>query len=224
MRCEELEAAKQKAINLRYRRPALSSLGWERLNMELSEIEEDCDSVAWAARDGESLLDALDGNEDEAYEFQMAFADLSGRAQQLRDALEENPDMEDYYDDCTVALIGNTYDVVGFDSYEEDYFSLTRYEADLGTTEAGRRVSRWTKAEMIAHIGQCVGTMLAFFDLRQQYENLKATMDIIKGENVSVLQTVSQIEDEYEKACDDWRDCGTFDKLLKSLPDRAWIE
>lgn len=196
MRCDELEAAKQKAINLRYRRPALSSLGWERLNMDLSEIEEDCDSVAWAARDDESLLDAL----------------------------EENPDMEDYYDDCTVALIGNTYDVVGFDSYEEDYFSLTRYEADLGTTEAGRRVSRWTKAEMIAHIGQCVGTMLAFFDLRQQYENLKATMDIIKGENVSVLQTVSQIEDEYEKACDDWRDRGTFNKLLESLPDRAWIE
>lgn len=65
-------------------------------------------------------------------------------------------------DDCTVALIGNRYNTLGYDSEEEDYFSLTGYEQELAQTEAGKRLMRMTKAEMISTIGQCFGITLAF--------------------------------------------------------------
>ena len=49
----------------------------------------------------------------------------------------------------------------------------------MAQTEAGKRLMRRTKADMIATIGQCLGILLAFFDLRQQYDYLKATFDIL---------------------------------------------
>ena len=132
------------------------------------------------------------------------------------------------FDDCTVALIGNCYEVLGFDTLEEDYCSLTRYEEELATTEAGKRLMRKTKAEMIASIGQALGTLLAFLDLRERYDYLKATIDILRDENHSILQAVKQIEEAYEKAMaspytwsNDWR---AFDRLTDLLPDRMWIE
>ena len=39
---------------------------------------------------------------------------------------------------------------------------------------------RLTKPEMIATIGQCVGVLLAFYDLRHQYDYLKAAMDVLR--------------------------------------------
>lgn len=212
---------------LRYKRPALQSMGWDQIMAELEEITEACDDVSYYIGDTDALLEAFDGDDEEAYEFRFAFSDLSAKCVQLSDAMYEWEARDDF-DDCTVALIGNRYDVVGFDSLEEDYYSLTRYEEELATTEAGKRLMRKTKAEMIASIGQAIGTLLAFLDLRERYDYLKATMDILRDENHSILQAVKQIEEAYEKAMEhpcswnkDWR---AFDRLTEMLPDRMWIE
>lgn len=219
--------ALQKARNLRYKKPALASLGWNALIDELYEIQEACSDVHWYFEDdGDNILAAMDGDEEEVFEFKMAFSDLESKVDLLMEAIDENSP-EEYFDDCTVALIGNRYDVVGFDSYEEDYFSLCRYEADLGTKEAGNRISRWTKAEMISRIGHCIGIEIAFLDLRQQYDYLKATMDILRGENMSILKIVKEIEDAYERA-EENNFCGIcdneFERLIKNIPDRLFIE
>lgn len=217
---------------LRYKRPALASMGWEHIQYELDEISAACDDVRWFI-DGDggfdSLVNALDGEEDEAFEFKIAFSDLSARCELLGDALRESCIDVEQYDDCTVALIGNRYNMVGYDADEEDYFSLVSYEQELATTEAGKRLMRLTKAEMVSTIGQCVGAMLAFYDLRQQYDYLKATMDILRNENTSMLKTIKEIEAAYETAAeDDFREYGkptrTFDHLISALPDRAWLE
>ena len=102
-----------------------------------------------------------------------------------------NQYFEDFYrefDDATVALIGNRYNLVGYDSEEEDYFSLTSYEEGLAQTEAGKRLCRLTKTEMLSRIGWAFGLMLAFFDLRQKYDYLKATFDILRDENTSLAE------------------------------------
>lgn len=214
----------ERARNLRYKRAALDSIGWEDLTSELLDIEEACSDVRWYFdEDGDNLVAAMDGDEDEAYEFKMAFADLEASCEQLREIIGEEYGVEEYYNDCTVALIGNRYNVVGFDAVETDYFALCRYEADLAVTEAGKRVTRWTKTEMLAKIGQCMGIVMAFLDLRRSYDYLKATMDILRDQNASVLQTIKDIERAYDKmdADDDARD---FDRLCKSLPDRIWLE
>lgn len=219
---------------MRYKRPALASMGAHRITDELDAITEACDNVRYyieQAGSDETLLNALDGDEDAEWEFRMAFADLSAKAEYLQNSLYEQ-DFEDFYqdfDDATVALIGNRYNLVGFDSEDEDYSSLTSYEQGLAQTEAGKRLCRLTKAEMLSRIGWAFGVMLAFFDLRQQYDYLKATFDILRDENTSLLDTIRKIEKTYdEMEADDFREykdsTRRFDRLCAALPDRAWLE
>lgn len=219
---------------LRYKRPALASMGFEFLTTELDDIIEACSDVHYFTDDdNETLLNALDGDEDEAYEFKIAFADLEVKAEQLSNMLRDVYDFGDSYgrtfNDCTVALIGNRYRTVGFDMVEEDYFALTSYEQELAQTEAGKRLMRLTKAEMISTIGQCMGTLLAFYDLRQSYDYLKATFDILRDENTSLLRQIKEIEAAYDAADETgwyggYPEVKQFDGLLASLPERAWVE
>ncbi len=59
---------------LRYKRPALASLGYEALRQELWDISEACTDVHWfIERDDDTLLNALDGDEEAEWEFKMAF-------------------------------------------------------------------------------------------------------------------------------------------------------
>lgn len=211
---------------LRYKRPALASMGYEALISELYEIQEACSDVAYYFPQGDdTLLDALDGDEEDAFEFQMAFSELSAKVDRLVEVMCEIGDLQQY-DDCTVALIGNRYTLVGFDGYEEDYFQLAGYESHLAESEAGKRMMRHTKAEMLSIIGQSVGTLVAFLDIRQQYDYLKATIDILRGENQSMLQAIKRIEELYDRAqMDDWeRDSREFDALVAVLPEKMWIE
>lgn len=224
--------------NLRYKRPALASMGWTAIWDELDAISEACQDIHWFTdQDDETLLNALDGDEDEAWEFRMAFSSLEASADQLYEAINENfghwdwEEREREFNDCTVALIGNRYRLVGYDSDEEDYYSLTSYDSELAQSEAGKRLMRLTKKDMISTIGQCVGILVAFLDLRQQYDYLKATFDILRDENTSMLKQVKEIEQAYLDAVttDPYSREGKaarkrFDQLLDTLPARAWIE
>lgn len=219
----------ERTRRMRLKRPALASLGYEHMELELSEICEACSDVEYFVEDNDdTLLNALNGDEDAEYEFRMAFSDLSAKVDQLWSAIT-NWEIREEFDTCTVALIGNRYKVLGFDAEEEDYFSLCSYDQELAHTESGKKLMRHTKAEMISIIGQCLGIVISFLDLRQQYDYLKATMDILRDENTSLLQTIREIGAAYEAAEADgfysWYDsCKKFDRLLDSLPARVWLE
>lgn len=220
----------EKANAMRYKRPALASMGYEAMCQELWDIQEACSDVRWYMEQGdETLLNALGEDEEAEWEFRMAFGDLDGQVEQLLSALGEY-DIKEEYDDCTVALIGNRYNAVGYDGYEEDYYSLTGYEANLAQTEAGKRMMRHTKAEMLSIIGQCVGTLIAFLDLRQKYDYLKAAMDVLRNENTSLLKQIKEIDAAYGAAeaagfkCIWSPEVKRFDALLDAIPDRMWIE
>ena len=192
------ETKQEQARSLRYKRPALALMGWETITSELSEIQSACDDVSYSMS-ADSILDAFDGDEERAWEFQMAFADLSAKCEQLSNCLYDHDELSEYFDDCTVALIGNRYKSIG---------------------------CRWTKKDMLTNIGQCMGVLLAFYDLRQQYDYLKTELDILRGENAAVLQTIKEIEKAYDRQSDlmEWQDDPEFEKLLRLLPDRIWIE
>lgn len=212
---------------LRYKRPALRSMGWDTMHAEIAEIAEACEDVRWA--DEDALLAALDDDEEALWEFRMAFTDLCDKATTLSDALYEAGMTEQTYNDCTVALVGNRYRVVGFDSNEEDYMAMTSYEQGLAQTEAGKRLARLTKPEMLATIGQCVGIFVAYLDLRQSYDYLRATLDILRDESAAMLDVIRQIEAAYEAAeaegFDGWaRESKRYAALVAQLPDRIWIE
>ena len=223
---------------LRYKRPALASMGYEHIRSELWEIQEACENVQfYIEQDEDTLLSALDYDEEAEWEFKFAFAGLTAKVDQLIESISEQAHNfwgEDYsqlFDDCTVALLGNRYSLVGYDAIEEDYYALCGYDEQLATTEAGKRLMRRTKVEMIAIIGQCLGILMSFLDIRQEYDYLKATMDILKDENVSILKTIKAIDDGYDRMMDPmagWeanrRAEREFDRLLENLPQRLWVE
>lgn len=224
----------QRTRALRYKRPALASMGYEHIQSELEEIIAACDDVAWFAGDRDALTAALDGSDEEANEFMMACGDLSGKAGMLLEELYEvgewDPDgIARRYDDCTVALIGDRYETVGFDSYQEDYFHLTGYDTELAMSGAGKRLMRHTKDEMLSIIGQSVGILVAFLDVRQRYDYLQATLDVLRDGNGSVLQAVKDINAAYEKAeavrfSDYHKEAQEFERLLWAVPERMWVE
>lgn len=219
----------ERSRNMRYKKPALASMGYDAITAELDEINEVCSDIRWYMDDKDTLLMALDGDEEAEYEFRMAFSDLGVKAEQLSDTLYDG-DVRDYFDDCTVALIGNRYKAVGFDSQKEDYFALTSYEKELAYTESGKKLMRRTKQDMLSIIGQCVGVTLAFFDLRQSYDYLKATMDILRDKNTSLLDIIRDIDKAYEDADAvgfkfDWSpEVKQYETLISQLPDRMWLE
>ena len=228
----ELERRREKARNLRYKKSCLATMGALDVINELEEMCESCSDIVYIVEDQETL-DALIGDEDEAFEFRMLFSELSADADHLYNCIVDNygyyEEGQKEFDDCTVALIGNRYEVVGFDGYMEDYMAMTSYEQDLAKTEAGKRLMRHTKAEMLSIIGQSMGTLLAFYDLRQRYSSMKASIDILRGNNSALLQQVKEIEEAYEKAeaveFHSWHgETKRFDRLCELLPERAWLE
>ena len=140
-------------------------------------------------------------------------------------AVWQSPDAQTF-DDCTVALIGNCYNLVGFDDYEEDYFALTSYQERLAEEEAGKRLMRKTKKEIISTIGQCVSTLLAYYDIRQRYDYLQAEFDILRNQNTALLDTIKEIEHLYDEAqsSGEWSiNVRKFNTLLDALPQELWV-
>ena len=217
---------------MRYKRPALAILGYEDMIAELDEIDNECSDVTFMLEtDKEGLLDALGGDDDEANEITMALYDIQNRMYLLREQISEVSLYDDLvgqtFDDCIVGLIGNRYDVVGYDGYQEDYFHLAQYEQDLAVTEAGKRLCRRTKADMLATIGQCMGIALAYIDVRNDYFALQASFDIIKDHNAGILSAVKELEALYDKIIThkaDEKDRYRFQDLCACLPDRVWVE
>lgn len=224
----------ERSRGLRYKRPALASMGYDHIRDELWEIQEACENIHyWMDQDDDTLLNALDGDDEDVWEFKMAFSDLEASADHLINSISEACHfLEDFprtYDDCTVALIGNRYRMIDYGDYEEDYYALCGFERELAQTEAGKRLMRRTKADMLSTIGQCLGIVVAFLDLRQRYDYLKATFDILRDENTSMLQQVKEIWNAYEEMdAADWSARPElerrFDRMLANLPERAWIE
>lgn len=220
----------EKARNLRYKKPMLAELGLETIQIQLWEILDACNDVKWCLEGDNGVLESFfDDNEDEEFEFKMAFSTLGAECEQLWELLAKADEIKEYFDDCTVALIGNRYRLLGYDDYEEDYYSLTSYDAHLSHTIAGKRIMRMTKSEMLSTIGQCVGILLAFCNVQYKYEYLKSTLDIIRDENMSVIKTIKEVEEAYENAQkagfsrldESFR---IFEKLIQELPEKIWIE
>lgn len=221
---DDIEKRKMRAQALRYKRSALATMGYDTIMSELQEIGEACDDLRWAEENCTEPV--LDGDEDDGCGYRMEFSDLSAECEMLLEQLYETGG--EMFDDCTVALIGNRFQCVGYDGIEEDWFSLCAYDAGRAATESGKRLMRLTKAEMIDTIGRNVGIMMAFYDLRQRYDYLNAAMSVLLDHNLDTLHQVRTIEDAYNAWCEDgcrgWGDkYRALDRTCDALDDIYWI-
>ena len=127
------ETKRWKAKNLRYKKPMVKELNLDTIREKLFDIQGECEEVRWYtdSEDGEdSLLNALDGNEDEVYEFKVAFAYLCEECEAMQVDLNEEwiPECFDLL--FVVAGAGDQFGgLLGYDSYEGDYFGINCMDA-----------------------------------------------------------------------------------------------
>lgn len=224
------ETRREKAKKLRYRKPIVKGLNLQSIQEELWNIQEECESVRWYFdTDEDTLINALDGNEDEAYEFKMMFGDLCAECEQMLSDLNEEW-VPDCFDKFFVAIgAGEDYGgLLGYDSYEHDYFGISCDDI-WAEDEVKKSLKHMTKDDLIAAARQCFRVYQSYIALQHRYDCLKAAMDILRDENTGYLQMVNQIEDVYEKAntddfCEWKQSTRDLDRLVAMMPAEAWIQ
>lgn len=224
--------------NLMYKRSMLEELNLFQIQDCLNDMMEACSNIHYAFDDDETLINAFDGNEDEAHEFIMTFTDLDAEIERLYESFEEmygyRDDPEKEFNDVTVALIGEWFRILGFDSYREDYFSFDScYMEEVAVEESPKRVMRKTKKEMLDEIGKTMAFLIKYVDVKSRYEYMKAAVDIFQNENIAVLGVIKSINDQYKELFDKsgkldrWgkeKEIKEFDKIVGELPEKYWVE
>lgn len=222
------ETRRWKAKQIRYKRAIPINLNLDKMRDELCDIEYECDEVSYCIGDDDSLLDALDGDEDEVHEFRMMFADLSAECHQMQEDLHENYVPECFGDLLTGIGAGRVSGgLIGWDSYEEDYFKID--ETEWAEDESEKRLMRMTKQDLLYACRYCFKTMYNYLALRDRYDSLKASMDILRSENTAYLKMVKEIDELYAAAEKEefyrHSDAGKrFEKLLELMPQIAWLQ
>lgn len=228
------ELKKQKARQLRHKKPIAKDLNLDTIREKLWDIQDACEEVRWYtdSEDGtDSLINALSGDEDEAYEFKMAFADLCAECERMNSDLDEEwiPECFDIF--FVAAGAGESYGgLLGFDSYEGDYFGIDTCDS-WAEDEAKKKLKQMTKDDLIAAARQCFKVYQAFIGLQNRYDNMKAAIDILRNENTGYLQVIKEIERIYEAAAGqqgyfaeyskEWKE---FERYTDALPPEAWIQ
>lgn len=227
------ETKRDKARQMRYKKPIAKNLNMEYIQQDLWDIQEACEDIRWYtdSEDGtDSLINALDGDEDEAYEFKMAFADLCAECERMFEDLREEwvPDCFDIF--FVAAGAGNSYgELLGWDSYEEDYFGIDCMDS-FAEDEAKKKLKQMTKDNLIDAARQCFIVYQAYIGLRNRYDNLKSAIDILRDQNTGYIQAVKEIERMYEEVSkdrfsrDEWsRESKEWKRYTDALPAEAWI-
>lgn len=224
--------------NLMYKRAMVEELNLFEIQNCLMDMMEACSNIHYAFDDDETLINAFDGNEDEAHEFIMTFTDLDAEIERLYESFEEmygyRGDPEKEFNDVTVALIGEWFRILGFDSYREDYFGFeSHYLEDIPVEESQKRIMRKTKKEMLDDIGKAMAFLIKYIDVKSRYEYMKAAVDIFRNENIAVLGVIKSVNDKYKELFDKngkldrWvkeKQIREFDKIVEGLPEKYWVE
>lgn len=222
----------QKAKALRYKKPMMQHMSFDFIRQSIEEMRDAVYDVKWFVDDHESLTNALCGDEDEAYEFQMAFADMDAELEFF-----ENDLRDAYVPDCFDELFPATDTgcfgaMLGYDSFEGDYMGLNPYEYQNGKEEAEKRICRLTKKELLEAVGACLKIYAQFTAIQYRYDCLSASLDIVRGKNLERLKIIKAVEEQYEKANEassgfryDWGDeVRRFDEMLWEVPQEYWIQ
>lgn len=226
------EKRREKARQLRYKKPIVRDLNLDKITTDLEEISEECDNVRyyWES-DEDTLLNALDGDEDEAYEFKMMFSDLCAECDQMMQDLEDA-----YVPECFDVLFvaakagdfGGGY--LGWDEYEQDYFGIDCLD-DFAESEGAKKLKRLTKDQLIMCVHACLKVLYAYIGIRYRYDSLKAAFDILRDANTGYLKLVRRIEALYREAEEeshgfrrDTPKTRELDQMFEGLPPEAWVQ
>lgn len=189
----------------------------EKLNMY--EIREMLDEIA---ENGDMY--GYDYGDTKGYynEYKDQFDDLAALAYSLGEAYDEY-DVQENWDDMTVALIGNLYNVLGYDTAELDYFNLlSGYEEDLAQDEATKRIMRLTKQDMIRLFRKVLCGIILFYDIKAAHDCLTSIVEELDDRAAIMKTKDDQINRLYEDLTG--KNAEQFDEIVKNIPQRMWVE
>lgn len=227
------ETKRFKAKNLRYKKPIVRNLNLASITQDIWDMQEECENVRWYtdSEDGEdSLINALDGDEDEAYEFKMAFSDLCAECERMFEDLREEwvPECFDIFF-VAAGASDSGGGLLGWDAYDQDYMGISCTDS-LAEDEAKKKLKQMTKDDLIAATRQCFKVYNAYIGLRNRYDSLKAAIDILRDQNTGLMQTVKEIEKLYAAVTEDewvrkdWSNQSVeWRRYTDALPQEAWI-
>lgn len=192
--------AREKAKALRYKKPIIQELCHKLMVNNLYEMMESCDDVRWIYESEDQLVDLL-GDED-ALEFKMAFSCLSYDCQRMADDLQNEwvPECFDLFF-AGIAKQDSGFTFLGYDAYEGDYFGLNGMEG-AAQEEARKKLMRMKKEELILASQQCFSIAMQYIGIQDRYEKLKASLDVLKGENQGMFEMIRKVDEAYEKAAE----------------------
>ncbi len=134
------------------------------------------------------------------------------------------------FNDLFVAAGGGDYGggLLGWDSFEGDYYGLD-ISSSFAEDESMKKCMQLSKKDLIGNMRWCLKILYQYIGLKNRYDSLKAALDILRDENTGYLQMVKQIDELYKEAAKDnfyeWAESTRkFNKMLESLPERAWLE
>lgn len=221
-----------KAKQLRYKKPIVRGLNIEAIQSELWDMISACEDIHWYDNDEESLVNALDGDEDEAYEFKMAFSDLEAELEQFQ--MDLNGEYISAYFDVLFPAVGARYagGYLGYDQYEGDYYGLEPYEYSFAENEAAKKIMSLTKKEILEVVGQCLKIAYQYMAIRYRYDCLDAAIEILRGENMERIKIIKGIEEQYliaDKSSDGFKwkydkEVAKFDRMLQEVPQEYWVQ
>jgi hypothetical protein len=228
----DAEWRKQKAKSLRFKKPIVKDLNLDTIRDELWNMVDACESIRWFDNDYESLVNAMDGDEDDAYEFKMTFSDLLADLEQFSSDLDE--EYVSQYFDILFPAIGADYagGFLGYDNYEGDYFGLEPYEYSYAESEAAKKLMTLTKPQILEAVGQCLKIAYQYLAIKYRYDCLEAAIDILRSENGNKIKVVKAIEEQYDIANADTngfrlsysKEVVKFDKMLEAIPQEYWLQ
>jgi len=218
----------EKARGMRYKKAASVELNVESIQQTLWDMQDAAGNVRWwCAQADETMLDELIGDEEESYELRMAFSTLEADCEKMREDME-NEWVPAFFDDFFGAIAkGSMGGMMGFDSYEGDYYGIADWEEKYASDECRKRLKAHTKDEIIDAYSVCFRVAINYIALKARFDGLKSYIDILNGQNTGFLSTVKRIEEQYEKVADpyhDWHDEVEFGKLIDNMPDEVWVQ
>lgn len=225
------EKKQLKAKNLRYKKPIAQYMSLDFIRGSVWDMQEVITDVQWFIEDEANLVNAMNGDEDDAYEFKMAFSDLAAELQQFEEDLNDEW-IPECFDDLFPAAGADFFGgFLGYDAYEHDYFGLSPYEYNWAEQEAEKRICRLTKKDLLEAVGACLKVYSSFVALRYRYDCLEASLKIIQEKNLEGLKMVKAIEEQYEKAEQEsnhfeyrWgNEVRKLDGMLDNIPQEYWL-
>ena len=194
---------------------------WKKSMLQKLNLYEISDALCEISENGDSWGYGLDI---EGYynEYRDQFDGLAAQAETLSEALSEY-DVQENWDDMTVALLGELYTTVGWDAEELDFMHLlSGVDDEWAQKEAVKRIMRLTKAEMLALFRRVLGVIVIFYDIKAAHDCLVSIVEELDERAALMKRKDDAINGLYEDLTG--KNAEQFEQLVRNLPQRMWVE